>query len=1000
MSTPRIPSFIAALVALALSHRQPLLAYEELPPPANLVMPEARSPAESLAAITVAPGLQVELVAAEPMVMDPISLAWGADGRIWVVEMADYPSGLDAAGKPGGRIRVLESTKGDGHYDKSTLFADGLNYPSSVLPWRKGVLVTAAPDILYLEDTDGNGRADVSQKWFVGLGEGNQQHRANGLQWGLDGWLHLSNGDSGGKLSSSKTGQLLELGRRDLRLKPEEGLIEPLTGRSQFGRNRDDWGNWFGGNNSNPIWHYALDEHYLRRNTFLVPPNATVTVARIPGQEPVYPISQTLARFNDPFGANRFTSACSTMIYRDDLLGPEYAGNVFICEPVHNLVHRELIRPAGVTFTSERAPTEQTSEFLASTDNWSRFTSARTGPDGALYITDMYRQVIEHPQWIPAAWQKELGTLRAGELQGRIYRVYPKKAKLRPIPRLDRADFEGLVAALSNPSGTVRDLAQQQLLWRGTRTAAPSLLKLLVDSPQPQTRIQALSSLNLLGELTTAHVGRALRDSHPGVRREAVRLSDGFAGTNPELLATLLPLVDDPAATVRQQMAYSLGEWQEPAAGAALARLVRQNDDPFIIAAAMSSALPHAATMLAQMNAVGSANAPLIELAIATQNTKAIGDILANLSAPRPPSDLARQFSAMAEVVKSLRRNGQSLSRLLTAADPSLRGALDQARAIFEAARSSATDPAAPVAQRQAAVALLGQGFDWPEDDLKALVALLVPTVPVPLQQAAVKALGQIEPPVTPERLLAGWDTYAPDVRRAVLDLLISRVSWANALLDRLGANRAMLAQIDTAHRSALLNYGDARVAIRATELLGSGGGVDRQQVIDQYLTAMNGLRGDARRGQAVFADTCTACHQLPETGGRAIGPDLSALSDRSSGYLVTHILDPNRALEDRYLLYTVATNDGRTLAGVLTAETGNSITLMGVDGTDQVLLRNALKSIATVRRSLMPDGLEAAINPQAMADLVAFLAGAGHVPVGQPRTAGLNGAPTLAVQN
>ena len=163
----------------------------------------------------------------------------------------------------------------------------------------------------------------------------------------------------------------------------------------------------------------------------------------------------------------------------------------------------------------------------------------------------------------------------------------------------------------------------------------------------------------------------------------------------------------------------------------------------------------------------------------------------------------------------------------------------------------------------------------------------------------------------------------------------------------------------------------------------------------------MTGLKGDARRGQTAFGTTCTGCHQLPETGGRAIGPDLSALADRSAGYLVTHILDPNRAIEDRYLLYTAATNDGRTLAGVLTAETGNSLTLLGVDGAEQVLLRTGLKSISASRRSLMPDGLEAALTPQAMADLVAFLGGVGHAPLsGQPRSAEMTRRPGLATGN
>lgn len=163
-------------------------------------------------------------------------------------------------------MRVLESTRGDGRYDKSTLFADNLNFPNSVVPWRKGALVIAAPDVLYLEDTDGDGRADRVEKRFSGFGEGNQQHRANGLQWGLDGWLDVANGDSGGKIRSWKSEQAVDFGRRDLRIRPDEGRFEPVSGHTQYGRNRDDWGNWFAGNNSNPVWHYALDDRYLARN--------------------------------------------------------------------------------------------------------------------------------------------------------------------------------------------------------------------------------------------------------------------------------------------------------------------------------------------------------------------------------------------------------------------------------------------------------------------------------------------------------------------------------------------------------------------------------------------------------------------------------------------------------------------------------------------------------------------------------------------------------------
>src|SRR5262249_4681020 len=366
--------------------------------------------------------------------------------------------------------KFLESTKGDGKFDKATVCLDNLSFPTGVPPWRKGVLVTCAPEIFYAEDTDGDGKADKKVVLYSGFVEGNPQHRVNTLAWGLDNWLYVANGDSGGKIKSAKTGKVISVSGRDLRIRPASGDLAAVAGQTQYGRSRDDWGNWFGGNNSNPVWHSPLDDRYLRRNPFLPPPPVRVPVSVTPGAARVYPISITGPRFNDPQAANHFTSACSPIIYRDDLFGSAFAATSFVSEPVHNLVHREIMSAKGVTFTSRRASDERTSEFLASSDNWCRPTTIKIGPDGALWVADMYRAVIEHPQWIPKDWQKRLD-LRAGHDKGRIYRVYPVGARPRAIPRLDRLDTAGLVASLDSPSGWQRGLARPRLPWPHRRTA-------------------------------------------------------------------------------------------------------------------------------------------------------------------------------------------------------------------------------------------------------------------------------------------------------------------------------------------------------------------------------------------------------------------------------------------------------------------------------------------------------------------------------------------------
>ena len=959
----------AAVAVAAASLCLPALAYDKVMPPPHVVLPQPMSPAASLAAITVPAGLAVELVASEPDTMDPVDVAWGADGRMWVVEMADYPLGIDGHGKAGSRVRVFESTRGDGHYDKSTLFATGLKFPNSVMPWRKGVLVVAVPDILYMEDTKGDGHADHVETLFTGLAEGNPQHRSNGLRWGLDGWLYMANGNSGGKLRSARTGQVLDIGYRDYRINPDDGRMELQTGESQFGRNRDDWGNWFGSQNTHPIWHYALDEHYLRRNPQLIPPDASVVVPKGPELPEVYGISPRVDRFNDPEGTDHFTSACSVMIYRDDLLGAQFEGNAFVCEPVHNLVSRFVLTPQGTSFTGERAPGEEHSEFFASRDNWSRFTAARTGPDGAVYVVDMYRLVIEHPEWIPDEWQKVIGNLRAGEFQGRIYRIRPDGAALRTVPRLDRADAHGLVEALKSPNGTVRDLAEQQLVWRSEMSVAGDLATLAADSPRAQTRIQALATLGVLGQLTPATLGKSLGDPSPWVRREAVRLSDAFAPKEASLLPALARLVGDPDPFVRQQVAYALGEWTQPEAGHALALLVRQNTDPFILAAAMSSAVPHTAALIADID-YRKPDPTLVEIVVTSPDKAALARLL-DAVAPSPGTPPAPdRFGALAGVLDTLARHGGALDDLagedIAAATSAIAGA-----------RVVAASGDAPPEARISAVGVLGHESAHRGEDLGIMVSLLSPHSPVELQLAGVRGLQHVTDDAVPERVLAGWEGYSPKVRTAVLDLLISRETWALALLDRVAADKATMAQLDGARQSSLLHHTSGKVALKAAHVLASGVDPDRQRVIEAYLAAMSSLTGSSDRGRAVFGRVCAVCHKLDGVGA-SFGPDLASLADRSPPYLTTHILDPNRVVEPSYVLYTAVTTDGQAVSGILAEESGDSVAILGLDGSRRAILRGQLRSLASTGRSPMPDGLEGAVTTQDMADLEAFIAGVG----------------------
>ncbi len=936
-----------------------------------------QSPQQSLAALRTKKGLTVDLVAAEPLVASPVAIDFGPDGRLWVAEMYDYPSGLDGRFKPGGRVRVLEDTDGDGIFDKSTVFLDNIPFPTGLLVWRKGVLVCAAPDILYAEDTTGGGKADVVKKLYSGFGTDNYQARVNSLQYGLDGWVYGSCGLFGGKIKSHLTGKVLDLGDRDFRIKPDTGQIEPATGRTQQGRARNDWGDWFGCDNSELCRHYALADHYLRRNPHVAYTGAAVHVPDYPDWNRVYPVTQPqLFKLSGPAG--RVTSACGIGVYRDDLI-PGLRGDVLTCEPVNLLVTRLKLTPRGSTFSGRRAADEQQSEFLASVDTWFRPVQVRTGPDGALWVVDMYRYVIEHPRWIPSEDLKNLD-VRAGADRGRIYRVRPADGKLRPVPRLDKLDTAGLVAALDTANGTVRDLATQMLLWRDDRSAAPALEKMATEGARPEARLHALCALDGLGKLTPEVVRKALEDKHVGVRRHAVRLAEAFMDAyrqdNLPILKSLKQMIGDPDPQVRLQLAYTLRSWPyRGGAGNELGQLILgHRDDPHLAAAALSSATGITAEGLLA-NLLNDPAPPVgvvrqvLDMEVSENDPRGLSIALDRIAAPKDGRYAAWQMAALAAALDGLARAGRAPEKFIFA------DSWERVGRMTARARATAADPRAAEADRVAALPALGHEAAKREEDVALLGKLLAPQNGTALQSAALTALARV-PGAKADSLLAGWKGYTPSLKAQLLDLLLSRDAWQRALLEAIEKRAVPAGEIDAARRQRLLNARDAEVRKRAAQVFAGSTNADRQKVLKDY-AAVPSLKGDAARGKAVFAKTCSVCHRL-EGVGHEVGPDLAALANKSAAYLLQEILDPNRNVDSRYVEYVAEMKSGRTFNGLLAAETATSVTLRGQEGKEQVLLRGDIDELSSNGKSLMPEGLEKDVGKQDMADLIAYLGSLG----------------------
>ncbi|HEY2589881.1 MAG TPA: PVC-type heme-binding CxxCH protein [Tepidisphaeraceae bacterium] len=932
------------------------------------VFSSAHKPEVSLSNMQLRPGFKAELAAAEPLVQSPVHIAWGPDGRCWVTEMGDYPLGSDNKGAPGGRIVLLEDTHGDGRYTKATVFLDHLSYPTGVMPWGKGVLITCAPNILYAEDSKHDGHADIVKTLFTGFPESNPQHRVNGLQWGLDNWVHGATGHGVGQARSLTTSDVADIRGRDIRIRPDEGRIETTTGISQYGTAMNDWGDWFGCDNSNPDFQFVLDENYLRRNPHFLPPSPRAQVPDVPGASPVFPISPDLPRFNDFWALHHFTSACSIMFYRDDLFGPHFAGNSFVSEPVGNLVHREIVRRDGVLCHSSRAPDEQTSEFLASFDGWSRPTTIRTGPDGALWVVDMYRMVIEHPEWIPKEWQEKLD-LRAGHELGRIYRIFPVGTRPRPIPRLDRLDAAGLVAALDSPSGWQRDMAQQLIVTRHETAAIPMLERAVAESQRDLCRLHALCTLDGLNAIKPEILEKALSDASPGVRRHAVRLSENVLAKEPHLGERVIQLASDPDAQVRMQVAYSLGEWDDPRTGEALGKLAATNrDDPYIEAAAMTSLTKSNLTpvLSAVMSASKGATPPtnvlanLLRFAEAVNDADAVSTVLKQVGQPHDGRFESWQFDAVDTLLDAVGSGGAS--------NPT---GVDQLGPMFDAARALVQSGSASEADRAAAIRLLAHS-DRRREDVALLAKLLTPRTSPDLQLAAIRSIGRARDASTPAVLLGGWKAYSPPVRSEVVDTLLNRPGWITLLLDAVERKQILPTDIDTIRKQRLLAVRNAAIHERAMKLLADTTNPDRQKVVDAYQPALK-LKGDAAHGAKVFATICVACHHFGGVGN-AVGPDLASIGDKSPETLLVSILDPNRAVEPRFVGYVVDTNDGRSLTGVLGTETATSITLLQPNVPPVEILRTDIRGLRSTGLSLMPDGLESGLSPQDVADLIAHI--------------------------
>jgi putative membrane-bound dehydrogenase-like protein len=891
--------------------------------------------------------------------------------------MRDYPNGPEKGQPPEGRIKVLEDKDGDGRYETSRVFAEGLLFANGLLPWKGGVIVTAAPHIVYLKDTDGDGKADQREVLYEGFATENPQLRVSHPVLGLDNWIYVANGLRGGQIkrSGKADAKPINISGMDFRFDPIHDQAEAITGMGQYGNTFDDWGNRFVCTNRNHLIPIVLPNRYVQRNPFMVAPEPVRDNQTAGGAAKIFPLSKNFTTASSHAGT--FSASCGVTIYRGDALPKEYRGAAFTCEPTGNLVHMDILIPQGAGFGSK--PAFEGKEFLASPDDWFRPVSLAHGPDGALYVVDMYREVIEHPQFMTPEY-KARANLTAGKDKGRIWRIVPEKFRREPkASALGKLKTTDLVQLLTHPNSWQRTTAQRLILERQDQAAVPAL-RTMTSSDHPLARIQAawlLEAYGVLEEKLILNMGAGGAQ----VEEHAVRLLERWLPKSKAAQELVVKLAGSPDARVRFQAALSLGEWNDDAIIEPLARIAASGADDKWTRAAVATAVPKRAGMLIAMllgkyglTATVQDRHTLIQelstLAGARGDAEEIAGLFAVLSKLNDKDALAWRMTAINGLAEGMGRRGTQLSVFLNSLPSEKQQASKQAEVLLKEAASVAADAKRETAERVSAAKLLAHA-NWATAE-PVLLPLILQDPAQEVRLAAVRALAAQPRAEVPALLMKSWSAYPPAMRREVMEAMLRQPERIQFLLNELEAKRIKPGDFDALRTRQLVNHGRPEIRERARKLLQDNLPADRKVVLEKYREALK-LTGDTLRGKEVFQKNCATCHRVAGVGVE-VGPSIADTLGKTPEALLTDVLNPNQAIDNNFINYTVTTKSGKVLTGIIVAETASSITLKRAENQGDVVLRQDLDDIQSTGISLMPEGVEKTINLQEMADLLHFL--------------------------
>jgi putative membrane-bound dehydrogenase-like protein len=910
-------------------------------------------PLKAAAKIEVHPEFNLSLVAAEPLINKVMNLDWDERGRLWVCETPEYPNGrrvpnTDAWKESGSlrgarverdpedRISILTDTNGDGIMDKQQVFADKLELVTSFVLHKNGVIAATAPDIWFLEDTNGDDVADRRTKLYTGLGIRDTHAVINNLRWGLDGWIYASHGYSSGEVKSGDGSKTFGTGGSGVvRFKPDGSAFEQYSSR-----NGNTWGLettwdgqvfWTQPTSGTVFFHTLLPESVLAKAKL---PGTTSWKGMITNQRTFPAMEWPEQAYVQIDQVGRFTAAAGCAIYEGGAWPAKWNYSYFTGEPTLNIVHHQIVKPEGISYETAREPGRDQTEFMRSTDLWFRPIDTRIGPDGALYVIDFYNQAVIHNDTRGPLHGPANAAVRPDRDHyfARIWRVQHKEAKKLEVPKLDRTNLAALIKTIeTSPNAHVKKTA-----WR------------LAQENHGAAGAKALAAISrpALGSKAEQRYAAARSATTPA-QRQAI-LTEFSQATDDWMRSAL-------AAGATDQAADYLAEALQSTPGAALNSFV---------AAVTPAVAPASAVRLVQ--------------ACAAHPGPLAAGILRGLAQRQDLPPASQTVLAPLAVLMQNPDTEAAALLLLANWDKSP----DSTRTAAAARRALAVlaDPKASDARRAENAAALLALPSQRADALKKIGELLAdPKSSDALRNPLLVTVGELPPGESAGILI---DAYTRSKSGAVFEQLLKRPETALALLSAVKDGRVKISDLGPANVDRLRTHPIRRVANEATTVLAAAGtpSKEKEVLIGQLLPEVQ-KPGDIANGKLLFAGACAICHKFGDIGVRDVGPPLAGIGAHPPAELLAHILDPNRQVEPNFTQWNITTKKGDTFVGIITSENAATVTLRN-QGGDTEIKKDDIATRDNTRRSLMPEGFEG-LGATGLRDVIAYMASAAKADTG-----------------